>query len=62
MSNQATNGSASHRFTLALTEQEKQDILKQANARGTSVSNYVRSQLDLEHKAAGRPKNPKDKG
>jgi uncharacterized protein (DUF1778 family) len=60
MSNQATNGSASHSYTLALTEQERQAIQNAAAARGTSVSNYVRSQVpELKPKSMGRPKSLK---
>lgn len=61
MANQRTAGSAELGFTLVLTPAEREALEVSANARGTSVANYLRSYVpELEPKVMGRPrKHPK---
>jgi hypothetical protein len=60
MSNQVTNGEAVSTFTLQLSESEREVLGRNAEARGTSVANYLRSYIpELEHKQVGRPRKLK---
>jgi hypothetical protein len=57
MSNQVTNGEAVSTFSLVLSESERDLIGRSAEARGTSVANYLRSHIpELEVKQVGRPR------
>lgn len=57
MSNSVTNGEAVSSFSLIISESERELLGINAEARGTSVANYVRSFIpELETKQVGRPR------